>query len=164
MPRQLTMHRRLAWSGALALAAALAVLLVPGVGSTVSAEGALLALAALAALSGHRWGNVVILATHVPLAGRLFTLATENPRSSVASHLALSLVLMTLVPTVLWSVQLVPQLVREMWPQAPRRLRRIGVVAILSLLLVSLVAPAVGQGVRQARANAPRVPDVVAVR
>jgi hypothetical protein len=137
---QLTMRQKRLWSGFLALASSLAALLMPVGAGTVSAEAALLAIGALSALAGHRWGSLVILAAHVPLVGRCITLV--GMPLDVVSITAIALVIITLVPTVLWSMALVPQLMHEVWPNASVRWRSAGVTCIVLLLSMALVAPA----------------------
>jgi hypothetical protein len=119
------MRQKRLWSGFLALASSLAALLMPVGAGTVSAEAALLAIGALSALAGHRWGSLVILAAHVPLVGRCITLV--GMPLDVVSITAIALVIITLVPTVLWSMALVPQLMHEVRPNASVRWRSAGV-------------------------------------
>ena len=89
------------WTAVPALVAAVAALVVAAAGSPAPAEGALLAVGALALLAGHTWGNLVVVAAHVPLVGHLTFSTLPSAGGALPEHPLIAAV--ALLPTLVFA-------------------------------------------------------------
>lgn len=135
------------WAGLPALAGAVAALMVPGASQAATAEATTLAVGALALFAGHSWGLLVIVASHIPLVGRVWPVLVRHgpggpaPGGDVGAA-AIAVVIVTALPAIVFAALLLPRAVAELFAHKSPGTRAIYVSGAALLLAASLVLPA----------------------
>lgn len=133
------------WTAVPALVAAVAALVVAAAGSPAPAEGAMLAVGALALLAGHTWGNLVVVAAHVPLVGHLTFSTLPSAGGALPEHpliaaVALGLAAVALLPTLVFAGPAAPATLAQLSGGALSHTRAtvaVGLVFVAPLLAVA---------------------------
>ena len=126
------------WTAVPALVAAVAALVVAAAGSPAPAEGALLAVGALALLAGHTWGNLVVVAAHVPLVGHLTFSTLPSAGGALPEHPLIAAV--ALLPTLVFAGPAAPATLAQLSGGALSHARAtvaVGLVFVAPLLAVA---------------------------
>jgi len=135
--------RRGFWSLSVTLlAGAGAALLLPETSGTAAAGAAVLAVGALALLAGHAWGLMVSIPSHLTLVGRLWPhLSLAHASGGTLRAAATALLIVTAVPTLALAAVTLPQIVRQLLPDATRRVRAAIVGGAALALAAALIVP-----------------------
>jgi len=135
--------RRGFWSLSVTLlAGAGAAMLLPETSGTAAAGAAVLAVGALALLAGHAWGLMVSIPSHLTLVGRLWPhLSLAHASGGTLRAAATALLIVTAVPTLALAAVTLPQIVRQLLPDATRRVRAAIVGGAALALAAALIVP-----------------------
>ena len=135
--------RRGFWSLSVTLlAGAGAAMLLPEISGTAAAGAAVLAVGALALLAGHAWGLMVSIPSHLTLVGRLWPhLSLAHAPGGSLRAAATALLVVTAIPALALGAVVLPQIVRELLPDATRRLRAAIVAGAALALAAALIVP-----------------------
>jgi hypothetical protein len=143
-------------------------MVIPGSTSGSTSAGAVcLAVGALALLAGHSWSLLLLVPAHVAMAGRLWPQVAIAGSGDPLPIVALSIVLVTMIPTVALSAMAMPQIVATLLPDRSPRVRSLIVAAgalslALALILPAFLAPPArsGNAVASAKPAPPEGPTV----
>ncbi len=141
---EVTEHpRRGFWSLSVTLlAGAGAAMLLPEASGTSAAGAAVLAVGALALLAGHAWGLMVSIPSHLTLVGRLWPhLSLAHASGGTLGAAATALLIVTAIPTLALAAVALPQIVRQLLPDAGRRVHAAIVGSTALALAAALIVP-----------------------